>query len=279
MSKFCFKCGTLVNDGEKFCPKCGTNLGVSTSPQIQPNVNKNINSNNINNNNSDNNKMKIVIAIAIVVVIVVGSGLGYFLYQKHEKDTQINTNTNTLVKTAKATDDTYQQQKQDDENLKKANDILKNKNTNYKVSAVSTIDDNGFFGLMTGKGLRFVIYDKKDDMIATIPFDKELLNPKKYANTDRALYFDMSVEYDNVNSKDKKAGYWSGSTHTIPIEIYSEEKDGVLSPLGIMTYYGNNKGKYDEYLYEMQNVNLANLVILHGDGLRVDITNRNIDLP
>lgn len=45
MSKFCFKCGTLVNDGEKFCPKCGTNLGVSTSPQIQPNVNKNINSN------------------------------------------------------------------------------------------------------------------------------------------------------------------------------------------------------------------------------------------
>ena len=84
---------------------------------------------------------------------------------------------------------------------------------------------------------------------------------------------------NNVNSKDKKAGYWSGSTHTIPIEIYSEEKDGVLSPLGIMTYYGNNKGKYDEYLYEMQNVNLANLVILHGDGLRVDITNRNIDLP
>ena len=223
--------------------------------------------------------MKIIIAIAIVVVIVVGSGLGYFLYQKHEKDTQVNTNTNTLVETAKATDDTYQQQKQDDENLKKANDILKNKNTNYKVSAVSTIDDNGFFGLMTGKGLRFIIYDKKDNMIATIPFDKELLNPKKYANTDRALYFDMSVEYDNVNSKDKKAGYWSGSTHIIPIEIYSEEKDGVLSPLGIMTYYGNNKGKYDEYLYEMQNVNLANLVILHGDSLRVDITNRNIDLP
>ena len=275
MSKFCFKCGTPVNDGEKFCPKCGTNLGVSTSPQIQPNTN----SNNINNNNSGNNKMKIIIAIAIVVVIIVGSGLGYFLYQKHEKDTQVNTNTNTLVETAKATDDTYQQQKQDEENLKKANDILKNKNTNYKVSAVSTIDDNGFFGLMTGKGLRFIIYDKKDDMIATIPFDKELLNPKKYANTDRALYFDMSVEYDNVNSKDKKAGYWSGSTHTIPIEIYSEEKDGVLSPLGIMTYYGNNKGKYDEYLYEMQNVNLANLVILHGDSLRVDITNRNIDLP
>lgn len=279
MSKFCFKCGTPVNDGEKFCPKCGTNLGVSTSPQIQPNVNKNINSNNINNNNSNNNKMKIIIAIAIVVVIIVGSGLGYFLYQKHEKDTQVNTNTNTLVETAKATDDTYQQQKQDEENLKKANDILKNKNTNYKVSAVSTIDDNGFFGLMTGKGLRFIIYDKKDDMIATIPFDKELLNPKKYANTDRALYFNMSVEYDNVNSKDKKAGYWSGSTHTIPIEIYSEEKDGVLSPLRIMTYYGNNKGKYDEYLYEMQNVNLANLVILHGDSLRVDITNRNIDLP
>lgn len=279
MSKFCFKCGTPVNDGEKFCPKCGTNLGVSTSPQIQPNVNKNINSNNINNNNSNNNKMKIIIAIAIVVVIIVGSGLGYFLYQKHEKDTQVNTNTNTLVETAKGTDDTYQQQKQDEENLKKANDILKNKNTNYKVSAVSTIDDNGFFGLMTGKGLRFIIYDKKDDMIATIPFDKELLNPKKYANTDRALYFNMSVEYDNVNSKDKKAGYWSSSTHIIPIEIYSEEKDGVLSPLGIMTYYGNNKGKYDEYLYEMQNVNLANLVILHGDSLRVDITNRNIDLP
>ena len=275
MSKFCFKCGTPVNDGEKFCPKCGTNLGISTSPQIQPNTN----SNNINNNNSGNNKMKIIIAIAIVVVIIVGSGLGYFLYQKHEKDTQVNTNTNTLVETAKATDDTYQQQKQDDENLKKANDILKNKNTNYKVSAVSTINDNGFFGLMTGKGLRFIIYDKKDDMIATIPFDKELLNPKKYANTDRALYFDMSVEYDNVNSKDKKAGYWSGSTHTIPIEIYSEEKDGVLSPLGIMTYYGNNKGKYDEYLYEMQNVNLSNLVILHCDSLRVDITNRNIDLP
>ncbi|WP_296897882.1 zinc ribbon domain-containing protein [uncultured Megamonas sp.] len=273
MSKFCFKCGTPVNDGEKFCPKCGTNLGVSTSPQIQPNIN----SNNINNN--DSNKMRIIIAIAIVVVIIIGSGIGYFFYQKHEKDTQVNTNTNTLVETAKATDDTYQQQKQDDENLKKANDILKNKNTNYKVSAVSTIDDNGFFGLMTGKGLRFVIYDKKDDMIATIPFDKELLNPKKYANTDRALYFDMSVEYDNVNSKDKKAGYWNGSTHIIPIEIYSEEKDGVLYPLGIMTYYGNNKGKYDEYLYEMQNVNLANLIILHGDSLRVDITDKNIDLP
>ena len=267
MSKFCFKCGTPVNDSEKFCLKCGTKLENPPKMQIQ-----------VNANNHDH-KMKIIIAIVIVVVIVVGSGIVYFLYQKHEKDTQVTTNTNTLVETAKAIDDTYQQQKQDDENLKKANDILKNKNTNYKVSAVSTIDDNGFFGLMTGKGLRFIIYDKKDDMIATIPFDKELLNPKKYANTDRALYFNMSVEYDNVNSKDKKAGYWNGSTHTIPIEIYSEEKDGVLSPLGIMTYYGNNKGKYDEYLYEMQNVNLANLVILHGDSLRVDITNRNIDLP
>lgn len=52
-------------------------------------------------------------------------------------------------------------------------------------------------------------------MIATIPFNKELLNPKKYANTDRALYFDMSVEYDNVNSKDKSwILEWSYTYHS-----------------------------------------------------------------
>ena len=169
--------------------------------------------------------------------------------------------------------------------LAQANEVLQNKNAIYKLSAVSKFDEDGFFGLDISKGITFVIYDKKDDMIARVDYDKALLRPRdnKYETTDKEympLIFKMHIENDNKNGEDKILGVWNGKVHEVPIyALFEVDANNNIVPGMLYSAQGKNPSHYHGVLKEQKNVNLANIVLTHADSLNEDIIKRGISLP
>lgn len=278
---FCPRCGTKNNGS--FCSKCG---------EARPNTDKiddTSTSLNQTTQSHSNNSLKYIMITIIVILVGILAGILIYLHKGNTSDNNIQTTSSQSTQadetsaTSKSVDNTKPANdvKSSDTNLNEANTILQNKNAQYyKLSAVSKMDDDGFFGLAAGKGVIFVIYDKKDDIVATVSFDKKLLDPRANSNsTDKPLQFTMNVLNDNPNSKDRQAGYWSDSEHSIPIQVYTKVQNNKLIPLGIYTYQGQKVSKFDDYLYEQQNVNLVNTLLNHADSLNDDIIARNISLP
>lgn len=174
--------------------------------------------------------------------------------------------------------------KEQDEFLTKANEVLQSKNSIYKLSAVSKFDEEGFFGLDTSKGVTFVIYDKKDDMIARVNYDRILLKPRdnKYKTIDKhmPLIFKMYIENDNKTGEDSKLGVWNGNVHMVPIyALFEVDANNDIVPGMLYSAQGENPSHYQGVLKEQKNVNLANIVLTHADSLNEDIIKRNISLP
>lgn len=174
--------------------------------------------------------------------------------------------------------------KEQDEFLTKANEVLQSKNSIYKLSAVSKFDEEGFFGLDTSKGVTFVIYDKKDDMIARVNYDRILLKPRdnKYKTIDKhmPLIFKMYIENDNKTGEDSKLGAWNGNVHMVPIyALFEVDANNDIVPGMLYSAQGENPSHYQGVLKEQKNVNLANIVLTHADSLNEDIIKRNISLP
>ena len=243
-------------------------------------------------NTDKRSKTFLSIAIAILVVLIASS-----VYAKHTIDnpptlTQADSltlssssaqndntaNSNDEETSEQVSSDNSNASNQDDTALNQANDILKNKNTQFKLGAVSKIDDDGFFGILDN-GVAFVVYDKKDDIVAHVGYSKDLLDPKNNSNSkDKPLRFNMEIINDNPASKDKQAGSWSGTNHIIPVQVYTKEDNGKLVPLGIYTNDASQTDKFDKYLYDQQNVNIITTILNHADSLNSDIQARKISL-
>ena len=135
------------------------------------------------------------------------------------------------------------------------------------------------------KGITFVIYDKKDDMIARVDYDKALLRPRdnKYETTDKEympLIFKMHIENDDKNGEDKILGVWNGKVHEVPIyALFEVDANNNIVPGMLYSAQGKNPSHYHGVLKEQKNVNLANIVLTHADSLNEDIIKRGISLP
>ena len=168
--------------------------------------------------------------------------------------------------------------------LMQANEVLQSKNAIYKLAAVSKFDENGFFGLDISKGITFVVYDKKDDMIARVDYDKALLRPRdnKYETMDKMapIIFKMHIENDDKNGEDKILGVWNGNVHEVPIyALFEVDNNNNIIPGMLYSAQGENPSHYHGVLKEQKNVNLANIVLTHADSLNEDIIKRGISLP
>lgn len=248
---------------------------------------------------SNKEKRNVFLGISVAILLIIASAGIYIKYtidnppmltkediitveQSKDDNTEntININENDSNINSKNIDT----EKQDDTLLKEANDILANKGVAYKVSAVSNIDDAGFLGLATGKGLVLIVYDKSTNTVATVNFDKTIFalrdNKSPNSNILNPLQFKLRIDNDNQNSKDKEAGIWSGTTHIIPIyALYEVDANNNIIPGALYTGSGENPGHYHSYLYEQQNVNLSNIVLTHADSLYADVNARKISLP
>lgn len=284
MAKFCGKCGTKMEDDEVFCPKCGTRVdGNETTNSIIPNAN-NINKS-TQTNSTQNNTLKIIIGV-LVAVIVIGAGVGFYYY-KHTQENVAQTESSSSASSSaqESSQTTSSDAKQDSQPVKddlaQANEIVKSKGLPYTVGAVSKMDDDGFLGLLTGKGLALVVYDKKDDVVAMLDFKKELLDLKnnKTGNRYNPIIFNLQIKGDNA-SKDSKLGYWNGDTHNFSVfSLYDIDSNGNVVPGMLTSAWGKNPSHYQTYLQEQQNVNIINIALTHADSLAKDINARGVSIP
>ena len=271
MAKFCGKCGAKIEDNETFCPTCGTKIREEvssvkkmTTPQIVANKGK--------ASDLPKNNMKNIVIGVLLAAIVVGAGAGIYYY-KHVQNSvaQTETTANTESSTSEQ-NATAQEPVKDD--LTQANEILKSKGYSYTVGAVSPINDAGFLGLITDKGRAFVVYDKKDDVVAILDYKKELLNLK---NKDLIILM-LHIKNDQANN-DRKLGYWHDGIHTFPVySLYKVDADGNIVPGMLYSAQGKNPSHYHDYLHEQQNVNIVNLALTSADSLKQDMDSRNITI-
>lgn len=272
----CPKCGAKLKAGANFCPKCGTKIEASAeNPSFKHNAQA-------NDSDQSNRSLKIIIAI-LIAIIVVGTISGVY----YHKTSQNNTNEPIVTSSSSEiissdTSSSSEEPKQIEtkpvakDNLTQAREILESKNFEFGIKAVSNITDDGFLAYTSTEGRAFIVYDKIDDVITIIKFDKILLNIKNGRSEDYIL-LTLYKERDTA-TRDSRMGYWQDDgKHIFSVwSGYKIDGNGNVIPGMLTSAEGKNPSHYQSYLNEPQNVNIVNIALTHADSLRQDMQARNI---
>lgn len=267
MAKYCKKCGKQLNDYQRFCPNCGARV-----------------SNDNMSSTEKNNTLKVIIGI-LIAIIIVGAGAGFYYYhntQKELADIKSSTQNANIVKqnteTVAAKKEPVQEKEVVEDDLTKANEILRSKGFMGNISAVSKIDDNGFVGYINDEGVAFVVYDKRDDVVATVDFNKNVLDLRnnKTGNIYNSLILTVRIKDDKA-MKDSNMGYWEDGKHNFSVfTLYDVNENNEIVPGKLTSGEGKKPSHYQGYLQEQQNVNIINMVLTYSDSLREDMQARHI---
>lgn len=271
VEKRCPNCHAIIKDEAVFCPKCGAKI-QETSSTFGGEVNGSRSTNGKANRNLRRRDMKNVVIGILLAVIIVGAGSGIYYY-KNSQDNAVQTESATDTKAPDTKQNAATSKPVKDE-LAQANEILQNNGYSYRMIAVSQISDAGFFGLINDGGREFLVYDKKDNVVATMRYQQNLLNLKNDSYVILMLYIKNDRAY-----KDRNNGYWDEGIHTLPVyALYKRDTGGNVVPGMLYSGAGKKPSHYHNTLKEQQNVNLANLALTSADSLKQDMMSRNIAL-
>lgn len=282
---FCTKCGAK-QPVEKKCPNCGAPIKAGMLFCAKQDFNENelrdipkMTSNNGNSSNQ-NNSLKIIIGV-LIAIIVIGAGGGFYYYKITQNNATVaeSSSSSEVVSSDTANSSEKQQPAETKpevkDNLAQARDILESKNFGFGIKAVSNITDDGFLAYSTDEGVAFIAYDKKDDVITPINFDKKLLNIANGKKEDSIIL--TLYKSNDTASKDSKLGYWEGEKHIFSVfSDYTVDGSGNVVPGMLTSGAGRNPSHFQSYLQEQENVNIVNLALTHADSLRQDMQARNI---
>lgn len=252
MPKFCTKCGHALKDGVKFCPGCGSTLQETKDNADEFSMLK-------------TNRKKIIAGIGICTLLIAGSGV----YAINHKDTSDATPAPTQeVSTEAQTDNTTPAPKEEPKQQQSPSELAKTEMVKHGFTGdlIATSyghSPDGFLVVEGNKGMRILIFDTKNNRVATVNNQTKLLDFVNQRNNRTAS--SMIVKFDILNDtrdKDAKAGAWKGSTHTIPINgQYGWDASGNVIPKMLYTGVGEYPQQYDSVLYEQKNVDLMNLFL------------------
>lgn len=272
MAKYCSKYGTKIEENTSVCPVCGAPVSNTKVDSIEFKKTDEIKEKIISNSRSEHKISKKIfrwIGTILFVIFIVKGIFSVYAYLQEDSSTSSSTEITSVNKNESGT-------------LKEANDILINKDAGYTLSAVSNIDDDGFIGLSNDdKTMSFIIYDKKDDVIAVMAYKKELLNLKgnKTGTSYNPVILTLYIKKDKA-SQDSKLGYWDDDTHIFSVyALYDIDSNGNVVPGMLISAEGKNSAHYQDYLQEQQNVNIINLALTHADSLAKDINDRGVSIP
>ena len=108
------------------------------------------------------------------------------------------------------------------------------------------------------------VVDTKNSQVAYLLNTDEVIGEyklfrKNNDNKPLILKFFLGKE---VRDKDANAGYWENGNHYLPIyALYDFKPDGSMEHGGLYTGGGRNPSHYHSYLYEMKNVDIADIVL------------------
>ncbi len=108
------------------------------------------------------------------------------------------------------------------------------------------------------------VADTKNSQVAYLLNTDEVIGEyklfrKNNDNKPLILKFFLGKE---ARDKDANAGYWENGNHYLPIyALYDFKPDGSMEHGGLYTGGGRNPSHYHSYLYEMKNVDIADIVL------------------
>lgn len=276
---FCRKCGKTLKPNEKFCSRCGTPT-MSEEEAVSNNVETQTEEESIRNKSFFlQQKNKIIIAV-IAVFLFVGGGIYYMTNENKEgmlleKDKISDVGTTDL-----------QVEKKTKQSVVTPFQIIQNEFSQRGISGtvIATSyghNPDGCLVVLGGKGIRLVAWDIKNNRIAYINSNGSNIFSfigKKSYNTLDPVIFNMTIPQD-IHDKDAKAGSWRGTEHLIPIYAFYELNDsGSVEPGRIYTGAGDSPSHYHDYLYEMKNVEMVNLVLTEMVPLKENAKIHNVRL-
>lgn len=260
---YCPKCNKYVNDdNQQFCADCGTQL----TNLINEKMITNDTAISLSNNKTEKKQFGLGVVAGIIVALVIG---GAFLFSnkgtENNKNEKLVNSQDIAVTVKPVTKPTVQEKPKiiKKTNLDLAKEYLSQRgyDSSYITATTYGLKDKGF--LCYGNKMITVV-DIKNSRIGFLLNTKDVIaNYKLCRNTNNnsplLLQFFLGKE---ARDKDADSGYWENGNHYLPIyALYDFKSDGSMEHGGLYTGEGKNISHYQKYLYEMKNVDIADILL------------------
>ena len=284
MAKFCMKCGAGLEDNVKFCKVCGTPVGdvarKDTSEQTIRMDPPRIEPSSAPIRKSGNSRTGGIVAMALVIAALCGGG--YYYYQSHRtvatdtvSDSKDKKGASENISSSAEKDDKSKegQSKADSTSQNSTMDKAKAEMAEYGIKGEFTATSYGHspegFIAMDNAG-QVVVIDRKNHRVGMVKPRMSLTEFQRQRNekVPSPMLMDCTFTGD-AKDGDSKAGYWRGTTHYMTIyALYKFDGNGNLVPGMLTTAQGEHPSHYQDVLYEMKNVDFANLFLTEAIGLK-----------
>ena len=216
---------------------------------------------------AENRRFGMGVIAGIAIALIIGGAL-FFFNSNGKKDDTVN----LTVKKVETTEKKQEQPKISvpekpkvvpKTNLDLAKEYLAQKgyDDSYVTATTYGLSNKGF--LCYGNKMITVV-DTKNNQIAYLLNTDEVISQyklfrKNNENSPFVLEFFLGKE---ARDKDASSGYWENGNHYLPIyALYDFKADGTMEHGGLYTGEGRNISHYQKYLYEMKNVDIADIVL------------------
>jgi len=231
-----------------------TNLDEETPPSVSTQI-------------TEGGKFGMGVIAGVIVALFIGGAL-FFLNRNVKKDDIANTTvkqTETTIKTQEApkVKEPKKTKVLPKTNLDLAKEYLVQRgyDGSYVSATTYSLSNKGF--LCYGNKMITVV-DIKNDRIAYLLNTDEVIGKYKLfrnKNDNSPLILDFFLGKE-PRDKDASAGYWENGNHYLSIyALYDFKPDGSMEHGGLYTGGGRTPSHYHSYLYEMKNVDVADIVL------------------
>ncbi len=289
MAKFCMKCGASLEENVKFCKACGTPVGDvarkdaseqtirMAPPRVEPSR-----SAVAPTRRSGNSSTGVIVAVALVIAALCGGG-GYYYYQSHHT---VATDTESSSKDKKGgSENTSSSAEKDDKSKEEQSKVGSTSQNSAMDKAKSEMAEYGIKGEFTTTSYghsqdgfiavdstgQVVVIDRKNHRAGMVKPRMSLAEFQRQRNEKVPMPMIMDCTFTgDAKDNDATAGYWKGTTHYMTIYAdYSFDGKGNIVPGMLTTARGEHPSHYQEVLYEVRNVDFANLFLTEAIGLKV----------
>lgn len=260
---YCPKCNKYVNDNnQQFCTDCGTQLTKLNNEKMIANDTA------ISLSERKTEKRQFGLGVIAGLVVALMVGCVFFFPSKEVKKSENENLVNNQKEVVKVKTETRPIVTEKPKVVKKTNlDLAKEflsergYDSSYIAATTYGLSNKGF--LCYGNKMITVV-DIKNSRIAYLLNTKDIIaNYKLFRNTNDnsplLLQFFLGKE---ARDKDADSGYWENGNHYLPIyALYDFKPDGSMEHGGLYTGEGRNISHYQKYLYEMKNVDIADILL------------------
>ena len=291
MAKFCMKCGAKLEENVKFCMACGTPVGGTAKNTAARQATNEAASGSGTARQAkavpakSQNSGKLLITVLVLIIILLCGGGGYYYYHSRQSqgtEAAVETTSETGAEDSKTSVTEIAEKGREEQAgttvdsknspLKKAVAEMEEYGIGGKLNFIGTSyghSSDGFIAV-TDSGLVAVV-DRKNHRAGMVRPRMSLpeFQQQRKAKSPSPMLMDCIFAND-ARDNDHDAGYWQGNTHYMTIyALYKFDGNGNLVPGMLTTGRGEKPSHYQEVLYEVKNVDFANLFLTEAISIKL----------